>query len=552
MQNQQVNPAASMSAPSNPNMMNGQQRPIGPPQPQGHFQRNQMATPQGQQGAIGGNQSGVIYGQGGQQGHPQQQIMNQQQGGQPNQQQNISQQQQQQQASSQHAAQETYVDPKQLIHSIYEKGNIGYSECDEELLKIAPEFELLNQLVKYEGMIDKMVKRKRFDLQEQFARPNQKTKQIFRMYITNDYHQISQGPHIDNDPMQIEQESQYQWNLKIYGHLLQEDKTNASYLTTPKQYFSNFFSKITVEFKDPLFQSEPVQWRKSDKVEQGIIIRKQSSKETVVTIHIHLYHNPLKFRVDHKLASIIGFEICTRSTALAAIWEYIKLKNLQDSENKSEINCDDAMRSVFLQDKINIGQITAKLRQLLTIPNQTSIRHQIKLSGTPEENERVYDFVVDVDSQLGMEIMPFFSQKVVLQEKKDSQKHPFITLNQKIKDLDKKFTETLEKIKSHKFKRDSYFAYTLDPSLYIENTILQQNIYLQMMKEDKQNPIDDPTSLQYMMDNEDLVEREIKRYLDNLDGIKGEREFELYQQEMLNNQNTYDATSNANQSQQQL
>lgn len=82
------------------------------------------------------------------------------------------------------------------------------------------------------------------------------------------------------------------------------------------------------------------------------MIRKQSSIETVVTLHIHLYHNPLKFKVnyclfrhrknsktskmkmiliiifkqvDPKLASIIGFDLCTRSTALAAIWEYIKV-----------------------------------------------------------------------------------------------------------------------------------------------------------------------------------------------------------------------------------
>lgn len=41
---------------------------------------------------------------------------------------------------------------------------MGYSECDEDLLKIAPDFEMLNSLMKYEAMIDRMVKRKRFDL----------------------------------------------------------------------------------------------------------------------------------------------------------------------------------------------------------------------------------------------------------------------------------------------------------------------------------------------------------------------------------------------------
>ena len=79
-----------------------------------------------------------------------------------------------------------------------------------------------------------------------------------------------------------------------------------------------------------------------------------------------------------------------------------------------------------------------------------------------------------------MDIMPFLVQKVVLDDKKEAVNHPFLLLNQKIKKLEKKSYEIIDKIKSHKFKRDSYYAYSINPSLYIENCIIQQNMLLKV------------------------------------------------------------------------
>jgi len=60
-------------------------------------------------------------------------------------------------------------------------------------------------------------------------------------------------------------------------------------------------------------------------------------------------------------------------------------------------------------------------------------------------------------------------------------------------------------------------AYTKDPSLFIENLIHQQNTYLQVMMEDELEQMDDPKNTNFLVENEDLLEREIRKYLEKKD-----------------------------------
>lgn len=46
------------------------------------------------------------------------------------------------------------------------------------------------------------------------------------------------------------------------------------------------------------------------------------------------------------MAEILGVKSCTRTYALAAIWEYIKMNDLQDKDSKDMINCDENFRKV--------------------------------------------------------------------------------------------------------------------------------------------------------------------------------------------------------------
>ena len=47
------------------------------------------------------------------------------------------------------------------------------------------------------------------------------------------------------------------------------------------------------------------------------------------------------------LAAVVGAKPLPRTEVVKKLWEYIKKKGLQDTVNKRNINCDDALKGVF-------------------------------------------------------------------------------------------------------------------------------------------------------------------------------------------------------------
>jgi len=47
------------------------------------------------------------------------------------------------------------------------------------------------------------------------------------------------------------------------------------------------------------------------------------------------------------LAAVVGAKPLARTEVVKKLWEYIKKKGLQDTVNKRNINCDDALKGVF-------------------------------------------------------------------------------------------------------------------------------------------------------------------------------------------------------------
>ena len=71
---------------------------------------------------------------------------------------------------------------------------------------------------------------------------------------------------------------------------------------------------------------------------------------------------------------------------------------------------------------------------------------------TASETSKVFDVIVDVEERPNIDIVPFFSQK--LNEEKND--HPFLSLNSKIKKIDKKFQDNTEKLRRHLMKKEIY------------------------------------------------------------------------------------------------
>ncbi len=58
------------------------------------------------------------------------------------------------------------------------------------------------------------------------------------------------------------------------------------------------------------------------------------------------------------LAAVIGPQARPRTEITKNIWEYIKQHNLQDAQNRRNINADDKLRPLFGKDQVSMFELT--------------------------------------------------------------------------------------------------------------------------------------------------------------------------------------------------
>ena len=66
-----------------------------------------------------------------------------------------------------------------------------------------------------------------------------------------------------------------------------------------------------------------------------------------------------------ELAAVIGSGSLSRGKVVSKVWDYIKLHNLQNPENRREILADDKLRQVFGKDKVTMFEMNKYLAQHL-------------------------------------------------------------------------------------------------------------------------------------------------------------------------------------------
>ncbi len=69
------------------------------------------------------------------------------------------------------------------------------------------------------------------------------------------------------------------------------------------------------------------------------------------------FMKPMK--ISPELAVVVGAGPMPRSEVVKQLWVYIKSKNLQDPENKRNINADEALKAVFGgKEVVNMFEMT--------------------------------------------------------------------------------------------------------------------------------------------------------------------------------------------------
>ena len=99
-------------------------------------------------------------------------------------------------------------DKKQAFQSYYNK--VNQYNFSKDLVEIVPQIKTLEKLLEYESKIDKILSKKKVDIQEQLLRPFPKIKRILRVHVYNAYTNST--------------EENTGWILRIEGKLLNNEK----------------------------------------------------------------------------------------------------------------------------------------------------------------------------------------------------------------------------------------------------------------------------------------------------------------------------------------
>jgi len=171
--------------------------------------------------------------------------------------------------------------------------------------------------------------------------------------------------------------------------------------------FSQYLKCLLVEFDT----GEVVEWNRmaSSAINcDGFEIRRPlveggggenySNTTVLPTCKIHLQFDfcPERFRVAPALASLLNLQLATRPAIVVALWQYIKLHKLQESDEKKIINNDSALQALFKVPRMSFSEIPMLVEPYLLPPEPVTISYALR-GNELNVLEQVFELEVDID-----------------------------------------------------------------------------------------------------------------------------------------------------------
>lgn len=400
----------------------------------------------------------------------------------------------------------------------------------EDMKTVIKNASIYDKLLEIEKSIDEKMYKTRLDIQENLILPTPKVKALLRTHI---FSYMTSVEKTGND-MEVEGEgegkSEKEWVLRIQGKIMPVLETQPGGFY---RKFSYFFTKIEIKFDEENPEKYTnIEWVKQPNSDMdGFEIKRpyQSKENISLKIIFHINYYIPEYQVSDSLASVIGIKQDTRPKILNYLWQYIKINSLQDNDNPNIVINNKELQAIFKCEKMDITSLTSRIADHIKLPDPITIDYTIKPEEDWTNNQKLFDFAVNVDDPHFLDISNFLSNssyesilfpKSLFFHKSENQKNEK-SLSEtekfynKIQDYDRNINELMEKLKKHKYKYDFFESYSKDPIKFTQNFLIQQNALLKIMKEES-SIIDarwDYNSAQYYKDYEDILREYVENYL---------------------------------------
>uniref|UniRef100_A0AAR2K8C5 DM2 domain-containing protein n=1 Tax=Pygocentrus nattereri TaxID=42514 RepID=A0AAR2K8C5_PYGNA len=244
-----------------------------------------------------------------------------------------------------------------------------------------------------------------------------------------------------------------------------------------KRKFSSFFKSLVIELDKDLYgpDNHLVEWHRTPSTQEtdGFQVKRPGDVNVRCTLLLMLDYQPPQFKLDPRLARLLGIHTQTRSCIIQALWQYIKTNKLQDSHDKEYINCDKYFQQIFDCPRLKFSEIPQRLTNLLLPPDPIVINHIISVDPNDQKKTACYDIDVEVEDPLKAQMSNFLLSTANQQE---------------IASLDNKIHETIESINQLKIQRDFMLSFSRDPKGYIQDWLKSQSRDLKLMTDVVGNP----------------------------------------------------------------
>ncbi|XP_077357895.1 SWI/SNF-related matrix-associated actin-dependent regulator of chromatin subfamily D member 2 [Festucalex cinctus] len=331
----------------------------------------------------------------------------------------------------------------------------------QRIRDLVPESQAYMDLLAFERKLDQTIARKRMEIQEAIKKPIMQKRKL-RIYISNTYTPCK--------PEGEEADKVSSWELRVEGKLLEEPGKQ-------KRKFSSFFKSLVIELDKELYgpDNHLVEWHRMPTTQEtdGFQVKRPGDVNVKCTLLLMLDHQPPQYKLDLRLARLLGVHTQTRASIMQALWLYIKNNKLQDSHEKEYINCNHYFRKIFGCTRMRFSEIPMKLAGLLQHPDPIVINHMISVDPNDQKKTACYDIDVEVDDPLKSQMSSFLSST---------------TNQQEIAALETKIHETIEYINQLKTERDFMLSFSNNPQDFIQDWLKSQCRDLKVMTDVTGNP----------------------------------------------------------------
>lgn len=352
---------------------------------------------------------------------------------------------------------------------VMKKRRLADKVLHQSVRELVPESQAYMDLLSFERKLDSTISRKRLDIQEALKRPI-KVKRKLRVFISN--HFFPAKPEGDKST----DAGKPSWELRVEGRLLEDPNVKTPEVVKQKRKFSSFFKSLVIELDKDLYgpDNHLVEWHRSATTQEtdGFQVKRPGDKNVRCTMLFMLNYLPPQFKLDSRLARLLGIHTQTRQVIIQALWQYIKKHKLQDTTEREFINCDQYLTPILGVPRLAFCDIPRFLQPLLHAPDPIVIHHVISVDPADAKKQSCYDIEVEVDDNLKSLMSNFLISS---------------SNNQDIADLERKIHETVASIKQHSVQRDFYGGLSDSPQEFIEDWITSQSRDLQTMTDTQGN-----------------------------------------------------------------